>query len=273
MMIKRALIPASGLGTRFAPYTKVIPKEMLPISNVPAIQLIVSMLVRLGVEEVVIVLNNRKKCIIDYFDNDFEQLDKYVSDFFSVEEVMILKPKISYVFQENPLGLADVLITSKNILGEDPFITILGDVILERGLSHLKQLVKVFLETEKSTIGLKKVDIHRISSVGIINPGNQFNEYIEINDVVEKPLLEKAMSNISIAGSYIFNSNILYELDRNYGDKFNKKEEDLTNVLNILAKKHELVGVEIDGEVFDIGTPRRWFEINQKVYSTEGLWL
>ncbi|RCX17343.1 UTP--glucose-1-phosphate uridylyltransferase [Fontibacillus phaseoli] len=273
-MIKKAVITAGGLGTRFLPFTKAIPKEMLPVMNKPAIHVIVDMLGQCGVEEVLIIINRHKKVIIDYFNRHepWERqlqeknallLEQYQRDFYGL-------PIINFEMQHQPSGLADALLHGERFTGDEPFLVILGDVIIEEGVSHLVRLIKAYSETLSPVIGLATVERERISCVGIAEPEDQAgcsSDVFMIRRVVEKPDPREVTSNLSILGSYIF-PGLIYDLLRSSMiGRSHMKEVDLSDALNTLVERDRLFGVMHHGAIYDIGTPQTWFRLNEALFT------
>lgn len=277
-MIKKAVIPAAGLGTRFLPYTKSIPKEMLPLMNKPILHVIIDCLTMAGIEEVVIVVNENKRMIIEYFQRNgpYETLlkEKDKEIFASYSRFFDSLPRIKFVKQRTPAGLADALLMAEEEVGHNPFLVVLGDVIISNGSNHLRKLISLYGHTRKNSIGLYAGEYERIHTVGvaeILQPRTQSEaESVSICKVIEKPNAQDTNSRLVIAGSYIFTPNI-FEILRKQAmlGEGSAKERDLSFALNTIASNGELMGLIHNDTVYDIGTPANWFKLNAACYADQ----
>ena len=205
--VRKAIIPAAGLGTRFLPATKAMPKEMLPIVDKPTIQYIVEEAICSGIEDIIIVTGKGKRAIEDHFDNAFEleanleEKQKYEL----LEKVQApSKVDIYYIRQKEPKGLGHAIWCARKFIGDEPFAVLLGDDVVVAETPCLKQLINQYDQTLSSIIGVQHVPNSETHRYGIIDPGKQRgNRLYEVNDFIEKPASGKAPSNLAILGRYI----------------------------------------------------------------------
>lgn len=211
-MIKKAIIPAAGLGTRFLPITKSIPKEMLPIINKPLIQFVVEEAILSGINDILIVTGRGKRSIEDYFDtspeleNHLSQKKKY-SLLKEVKDISSLAD-IHYIRQKDPKGLGDAILMAEKHIGDEPFAVLLGDDLTEDRITCTKQLMDVFERKRQSVIAIQEIPEARISSYGIIKGEKVENDLYLIEDVIEKPNPKNAPSNLGAIGRYVFTPEI-----------------------------------------------------------------
>lgn len=248
--IKKVVIPAAGLGSRFYPLTKAQPKEMLPILDKPVIHYVVEEAVASGIKEILIIVGKGKDSIINYFDrHELDKLDTYgIKDF----------PEIFFVRQREPLGLADALRYSKVFVGDEPFLTLLGDTMYTtRNKDHVsKQIIDAFQRLGHSTIAIEEVPQNKTKDYGIVSGKKIAEDVWEISDLVEKPDPEKAPSNLGITGAYALTPKIFDYIDKIKPGK--NGEYQLTDALKLLSKDEKLFGFKFDGTRYDIGTKELW---------------
>lgn len=255
MKIKKAVIPAAGLGTRFLPATKAQPKEMLPIVDKPAIQYIIEEAVNSGIEEVLIITGRNKGAIEDHFDLSFEieaelkQKKKY--DLLQLVDKISNLAQIYYTRQKEPKGLGHALLCAKGFVGNEPFAVLLGDDIVDSKVPCLKQLIDIYNKFQTSIIGVQEVPKSELSKYGIISGTKiEDNVYI-IKDLIEKPEIEKAPSNIAILGRYIITPKI-FELLENAAPGING-EIQLTDALKRQLEFEPIYAYIFKGKRYDIG--------------------
>jgi UTP--glucose-1-phosphate uridylyltransferase len=252
--IKKAIIPAAGLGTRFLPATKAMPKEMLPIVDKPTIQYIVEEAIASGIEDIIIVTGKGKRAIEDHFDNAVELetnlMEKGNLDM--LEKVQeSANVEIHYIRQKEPLGLGHAIWCARKFIGNEPFAVLLGDDIVKSDEPCLKQLMTQYEQTLSSVIGVQKVadkDVHRY---GVIDPVNIDSQLMQVKKFVEKPTLEEAPSNYAIIGRYILTPEIfkfLGEKNRGAGG-----EIQLTDSIETLNGIQRVFAYEFDGRRYDVG--------------------
>lgn len=257
MNIRKAIIPAAGLGTRFLPATKAQPKEMLPIIDKPAIQYIVEEAVASGIEDILIITGRGKRAIEDHFDKSYELEDtlykknkiKMLQEIESISDLA----NIHYVRQKEAKGLGDAILCASQFIGNEPFAVLLGDDIVKSDKPCLKQLIDVFEEYQSPIVGVQQVPYETAPKYGIIAPvKKRFNEHVMgISSLVEKPALGTAPSNYAIMGRYILTPqifNILSALPPGEGN-----EIQLTDAIKILNEVQPVLAYEFDGTRYDVG--------------------
>lgn len=255
MKLKKAVIPAAGLGTRFLPATKAQPKEMLPIVDKPAIQYIVEEAVAAGIEDIIIITGKHKKSIADHFDRNIElemalkekgkeRLLKIVEDLSSMID-------IHYVRQKEAKGLGHAIYCARTFIGNDPFAVLLGDDIVVSKKPVIQQMAEIYEREEKPLIGVKEVTDQEVSKYGIIKYSEKNKGVYKVDQLVEKPSMDKAPSNFAIMGRYIITPDI-FDILKN--TKPGKGDEiQLTDALNELAQQRTLQAYEFEGKRYDVG--------------------
>ena len=255
MKIRKAVIPAAGLGTRFLPATKAQPKEMLPIVDKPAIQYIVEEAVRSGIESILIVTGRNKKSIEDHFDKsvELEQTlwEKGKTDLLLEIQNISDMANIHYIRQREPLGLGHAILCAEQFIGDEPFAVLLGDDIMVSEPPALKQLMNVFETYESTVVGVQPVQLEEVSKYGIISAVALHNKILQVRDLIEKPTPAKAPSNIAIMGRYILKPSIfpiLKTQERGAGNEYQ-----LTDALREVCQQEGLLGLALKGDRYDIG--------------------
>ncbi|GGA43215.1 UTP--glucose-1-phosphate uridylyltransferase GalU [Paenibacillus physcomitrellae] len=256
MKIRKAIIPAAGLGTRFLPATKAMPKEMLPIVDKPTIQYIIEEAVASGIEDIIIVTGKGKRSIEDHFDNSFE-LEHHLSEkrkWDLLEEVR--KPSnmadIHYIRQKEPRGLGHAVWCARKFIGDEPFAVLLGDDIVEtEGTPCLKQMMNVFERYGRSVVGVKPVPYEQVSRYGIVDADLLEDRVYRAKRLVEKPAPEQAPSNLAIMGRYILTPGIFDELEAQQEGVGG--EIQLTDAIGRLGEKESIMAYHFDGERHDVG--------------------
>ena len=254
--LKTAVFPVAGLGSRFLPITKSIPKEMLPIIDKPLIQFAIEEAIEAGVEKIVFVTSYTKKAIEDYFSINSE-LEKRL--FQSNKENLIEKihPKyldeveFSYVFQEEPNGLGHAILQAKDLVDDEYFGIILADDLLVHEIGCLSQLLDIHHENNSSVLGVFAADPGKISNYGVIDGVLDGNSY-KLNNIIEKPKAEEAPSNLAVFGRYILSKEIFNHLE-NTNPGVNG-EIQLTDAIKSLIEKDAVRATEIMGKRFDCGS-------------------
>jgi len=253
--IKKAVIPAAGLGTRFLPVTKSMPKEMLPLIDRPAIHYVVAEAVASGIDDIIIITGRGKRAIEDYFDNSPE-LEMYLKDNHKDSQLKVLQDisslaDIHYIRQKEPKGLGDAVLTAEKHINNEPFAVLLGDDIIMNSTPCTKQLIDVFQKYGKSTIAIEKILPEKISSYGIIKGNKLENGLYSIEDIIEKPEVEEAPSNLGAIGRYIFNPEIfdcIKETSLGHGH-----EIQLTDAIRILKESQKVYTYPFKGKRYDTG--------------------
>ncbi|WP_027119408.1 UTP--glucose-1-phosphate uridylyltransferase GalU [[Mycoplasma] testudinis] len=263
--IKKAVIPAAGLGTRFLPATKAMPKEMLPIVDKPTIQYIVEEAVASGIEEILIITSSSKNAIVDHFDYSYELEDRLQSknkmkEFQEIRKIADMA-NIQYIRQKEPKGLGHAILCAKNFINSEPFAVLLGDDIVMTNPGEtpaLKQCIDAFNEVRSTIVGVQQVPHELVVKYGIINPSKDYKKAIESEDIVplrgviEKPLPKDAPSDFAILGRYILTPEIFDELAKTKPDI--RDEIELTDAIFSLSKYQRVFAKVFSGKRFDIGS-------------------
>lgn len=253
--IKRAVIPAAGLGTRFLPATKAQPKEMLPIVDKPTIQYIVEEAVQSGIEEILIITGRNKRSIEDHFDKsvelELELENKNKKELLDIVKDISKLANIYFIRQKEPRGLGHAINCAKSFVGNEPFAVMLGDDIVDSKEPCLKQLINCFNEYKTSILGVQSVADNDVSKYGIIKDLKIENRVHKVKDLIEKPSLEEAPSNIAILGRYILMPEIFDILDKTEPGKGN--EIQLTDALKIMLSHQAIYAYEFEGKRYDVG--------------------
>ncbi|GGA26694.1 UTP--glucose-1-phosphate uridylyltransferase [Paenibacillus physcomitrellae] len=252
--VKKAIIPAAGLGTRFLPATKAMPKEMLPIINKPTIQYIVEEAIESGIEDIIIVTGKGKRAIEDHFDNAFELESRLLEDgkLELLKEVQrSAKVDIHYIRQKEPKGLGHAVWCARRFIGDEPFGVLLGDDIVTGQKPCLRQLIDQYEETQNSVIGVQQVPDDLTHRYGIIEPDFQQDRLYRVNNFVEKPSPGTAPSNLAIMGRYVFTPKIFKYLDLQ--EKGVGGEIQLTDAIQKLNQSERVYAYDFEGTRFDVG--------------------
>ncbi|WP_233539027.1 UTP--glucose-1-phosphate uridylyltransferase GalU [Planococcus halotolerans] len=254
MQIRKAIIPAAGLGTRFLPATKALPKEMLPIVDKPTIQYIVEEAIASGIEDIIIVTGKGKRAIEDHFDHAYELEDtlrnKGKLDMLdSVTETS--QVEIHYIRQKQPLGLGHAIWSARKFIGDEPFAVLLGDDIVVNEEPCLAQLMNQYEQTGKSIIGVKQVPEDETSRYGIVDPLERDGKLMKVRNFVEKPAPGTAPSNCAIMGRYILDPKIFKYLGEHQVGAGG--EIQLTDAIQKLNEEQQVYAYEFDGQRYDVG--------------------
>lgn len=255
MKIRKAIIPAAGLGTRFLPATKAMPKEMLPIVDKPTIQYIVEEAVASGIEDIIIVTGKGKRAIEDHFDTSFE-LEYNLNEkgkYRLLEEVRKSSEMadIHYIRQKEPKGLGHAIWCARKFVGDEPFAVLLGDDIVESDIPCLKQMIEVYNEIQASIVGVQPVNWDEVSRYGIVDPVAVRDRVYEAKQLVEKPEVGQAPSNLAIMGRYILTPAIFDILD-NQRIGVNG-EIQLTDAISRLGETERVLAYHFEGTRHDVG--------------------
>ncbi len=255
MKIRKAIIPAAGLGTRFLPATKAMPKEMLPIVDKPTIQYIVEEAVESGIEEILIVTGKGKRAIEDHFDNSFELeqnlLQKRKFDLLHEVQKSSSLVDIHYIRQKEPKGLGHAIWCARKFIGNEPFAVLLGDDIVSAETPCLKQMIDQYAGCRASVIGVQHVSDHEVSRYGIVDGEKMDERLYSVNDLVEKPRMEEAPSNLAILGRYILTPRIFEILsDQQPGAG---GEIQLTDAIAELNRHESVYAFDFEGTRHDVG--------------------
>jgi len=255
-VIKKAVLPAAGFGTRFLPATKAMPKEMLPVVDKPVIQYIVEEAVNSGIEEIIIVTGRGKRAIEDHFDRSFELNHTLAAKgkkalLKAVQKVENLA-KFIYVRQPEPLGDGHAILCAKEVIGDEPFAVLFGDEIIDHPTPALKQLIDIYNKHQSSVIGLTKIPKSETESYGIVGTKSSKDRTHELESLIEKPTPEKAPSNLGIIGKYICTPEILKHLEKAESSTTDK-EIRLIDAFRSAIKEQPIYGYELKGTRYDTG--------------------
>ncbi len=254
-MIRKAVIPAAGLGTRFLPVTKAQPKEMLPVVDKPVIQYVVEEAIASGIKDILIITGKGKRAIEDHFGKS-EMDNKFLDEI----DAMMNHVNLLYIRQREPRGLGDAVYYAKSFAGEEAFALLLGDTITIPGCT--KELIKKYDELKTSIIAVEKVPKEKISSYGIIRGKEVEGDVYLIKDLVEKPLPEEASSDLGILGRYILTPAIFDAIERTPPGKGN--EIQLTDALRLIREKR--YAYVYKGKRYDIGNKLDWIKSNIELF-------
>lgn len=259
--VRKAIIPVAGMGTRFLPVTKAIPKEMLPIVDKPTIQYIVEEAIDSGIEEILFITSPYKKCIEDHFDRSYELENRLIKsgkeDKAREIEQISKMAKFYFIRQGEPLGSGHAISLAKSFVGDEPFAIMYGDDLMySRNIPVLKQLVEVYEETGACVIGCKEVDMDLVSRYGVMS----LNEDGTINTIIEKPKKEDAPSNLVGLGRYIITSEVFDYIDAL--PRIDGKEIQFTDAMMNMMKDYKYLPCEFVGTYYDTGSKDGYLKAN-----------
>lgn len=264
MKVKKAIIPAAGLGTRFLPATKAQPKEMLAIVDKPTIQYIIEEAVASGIQDIIIVTGRNKRSIEDHFDRSIElelELEKSAkTELLEMVRGISEMANIHYIRQKEPRGLGHAILTAKHFVGNEPFAVLLGDDVVVSKKPCLSQMMEVFDEYKTSVLGVQKVAHEVVNKYGIVDCKAIDARVYKVRDLVEKPKLEDAPSDIAILGRYIITPSIFPYLETQ--DVGAGGEIQLTDALRRLSKDEAMYVYEFKGHRYDVGTKLGFIQAN-----------
>jgi UTP--glucose-1-phosphate uridylyltransferase len=253
--IKKAIIPAAGLGTRFLPATKSQPKEMLPIVDKPTLQYIIEEAIESGIEEILIITGRNKRSIEDHFDKSVElELElkrKDKLDLLEMVQDISNMVNIHYIRQKEPKGLGDAIYCARHFIGDEPFAVLLGDDIVDSKVPCLKQLIDCYDEYKTSVIGVQEVEEEDVDKYGILKVKHIEDRVYKVKDMIEKPSIDMAPSNIAILGRYIITPSIFKILENQQIGIGG--EIQLTDALRTLAQQEAIYAYDFEGKRYDVG--------------------
>jgi UTP--glucose-1-phosphate uridylyltransferase len=265
MIVKKAVIPAAGYGTRFLPATKSSPKEMIPIIDTPVIQYVVEEAVESGITDILMIIGKGKRAIEEHFDrspileetllkkHNLKMLDKIRS--------ISNMANIHFIWQKEMNGLGDAILHARYHVGNEPFAILLGDTLVQgEGGPITKQLIDVFNKHKGSVVALEQVKPELVSRYGIINGTAISDNVFKANDWIEKPSIKEAPSNLAIASRYIFTPEIFDYLEKTTPGKNN--EIQLTDAMREMVKTHPMFGMKFKGKRYDIGDKMGFLKTN-----------
>lgn len=255
MRVRKAIIPAAGLGLRFLPATKAQPKEMLPIVDTPTIQYIIEEAIASGIEDILIVTGRNKRAIEDHFDKSLE-LEMRLGNK-NKEELLGLVRDISemvdihYIRQKEPLGLGHAVYCARKFIGDEPFAVLLGDDVIQSKVPCLKQMINLYEEVRYSVLGIQEVPREHVDRYGIVEATTEREGVSRIYDLVEKPSVEVAPSGLAVMGRYILSPRIFDLLAMTRPGTGG--EIQLTDALRSLVRAEAIYGCHFAGKRYDVG--------------------
>ncbi|MDQ0202541.1 UTP--glucose-1-phosphate uridylyltransferase GalU [Pectinatus haikarae] len=259
--IRKAIIPAAGLGTRFLPATKAQPKEMLPIVDKPAIQFIIEEAIASGIEEILVITGRNKRSIEDHFDRSLElELQLKAKGKYemlkTIEEISSIS--LHFIRQKEARGLGHAVLCAKQFVGDEPFAVLLGDDLVDAEVPCLAQLIKAYDDLGGSILGVQKVPHSQVCNYGIVDPIRVKDNVWLAKNLVEKPILEKAPSDLAVLGRYILVPQIFDILEHTTPGSGN--EIQLTDAICELSSKQKVFALNFSGRRYDIGDKEGFLE-------------
>lgn len=258
--VRKAVIPAAGLGTRFLPATKALAKEMLPIVDTPTIQYIIEEAVQSGIEEILIITNSNKHAMENHFDRNYELEDR-LSASGKTEEVKMIKDianmaNIYYIRQKEPKGLGHAILCAKSFIGDEPFAVLLGDdiVVNKNSKPALRQLIDAYESTLASVVGVQTVALEDVSKYGIVEPSASHpakGRLVKLTNMVEKPAVADAPSQMAVLGRYVLTPEIFELLETQTAGAGN--EIQLTDAIKRLMDRQAVYAYDFEGVRYDVG--------------------
>ena len=262
--VRKAVIPAAGFGTRFLPFTKAVPKEMLPIVDVPTIEYIVREAIESGIEEVLIIINSEKECIKTHFGNNLV-LEKFLEEKKQYEYLEVVRElpklvKVYYTYQHEQLGLGHAVLCAKEFANGEPFALLLGDdVYVGKDIPATKQLIKAYEQTNSSVLGTLEVPLCDVVKYGICKPfDGQNGNLVRLESVVEKPKVSEAPSRLAIGGRYVLSPTIFKYLETQNRGLGN--EIQLTDSIKRMIVEEDVYSLSILGKRYDMGSKQGFLE-------------
>lgn len=262
--VRKAIIPAAGLGTRFLPATKAQPKEMLPIVDKPTIQYIIEEAVASGIEDIIVVTGRNKRSIEDHFDRSIE-LELELSRSGKEETLQMVREisdmtNLHYIRQKEPRGLGHAILAASHFIGDEPFAVLLGDDVVVSKTPCLRQMLDIYDEYQTSILGVQTVAHDQVSKYGIVD-GHQVDDRIyKVDDMVEKPEQDDAPTDVAVLGRYIITPQIFPLLETQDAGKGG--EIQLTDALRRLAKEQPMYAYDFLGHRYDVGTKTGFIQAN-----------
>ena len=266
MKITKAVIPAAGFGTRFLPASKAQPKEMLPIVDTPTIQYVVEEVEKAGISDILMIIGKAKRAIEEHFDRNFE-LEAELAEKGRDQELSYIRriseiANIFFVYQKELNGLGDAVNYARSHVGQEPFVVLLGDTIIDtdNGESITAEMIRVYEQYQAPVVLLEEVDPKKVSRYGIVGGTMIDSQIVEINQLVEKPAVDQAPSNLAVAGRYILTPDIFECIDQTPRGKNN--EIQLTDAMQLLLKRRRFYGLKLKGVRHDIGNKLDYVKTN-----------
>ena len=264
MKIKKAIFPVGGLGTRFLPATKSMPKEMLPIVDKPLIQYAVEEAANAGIEQFIFVTSRGKSAIEDHFDHSLELENNLIlkgkkETLKTAQEMLKIPGSFAYIRQQEPLGLGHAVWCARHLIGDEPVAVILADDLIE-GADTIGKMIESY--SDGNMLAIMEVKKEDVSSYGIITPGKKVKNNIEILNLIEKPSIDKASSNFAVVGRYIIEPNIFDVLEKQHRGAGN--EIQLTDAIASRIGTSNCTGYKFSGDRFDCGSKLGFIQANIK---------
>lgn len=254
-MVRKAVIPAAGLGTRFLPATKAQPKEMLPIIDTPTIQYVVQEAVDSGIDDILIISGKGKRTLEDHFDRNPELEsrleEKKDENFYNEIRRISDMANIHFIRQKETNGLGDAVYYARQHVGNEPFAVLLGDTVINSAIPVTQQLIDAYEQYRCTVVAVEEVPKDKVSRYGIAGGKKLSDKILEIEQLVEKPKMEEAPSNLAIAGRYILTPEIFKAIEKTSKGKGN--EIQLTDALHLLMRREMIIANTIEGKRYDIG--------------------
>jgi UTP--glucose-1-phosphate uridylyltransferase len=263
-MIRKAVIPAAGYGTRFLPATKSQPKEMLPIVDTPVIQYVVEEAVKAGITDILMVIGKGKRAIEEHFDRSF-QLEAQLQSKNRLEELAKIRgisemADIHFVWQKEMKGLGDAIYCARHHINDEPFAVLLGDTVIDSATPAVGQLLESYEKVHNPVVLLEEVDRSRVSRYGVIDGNEEEPGLYRVRDFIEKPSVEEAPSNLVIASRYVFTPDIFKYLEQTKPGKGG--EIQITDAMRLMVQKRLMYGRKLDGRRCDIGNKEGFVRTN-----------
>lgn len=263
-MIRKAVIPAAGFGTRFLPATKSQPKEMLPIVDTPVIQYVVEEAVASGIADILMIIGKGKRSIEEHFDRSF-QLEAQLLEQGKKTELEAMRriselADIHFVWQKEMKGLGDAIYCARYHVQDEPFVVLLGDTLMDTVKPAAKQLLELFEQLQEPIVLLEEVDIKKVSRYGVIDGEQAKPGVYLVKDFIEKPSVDEAPSNLVIAGRYILTPDIFEYLSRT--EQGQGGEVQLTDAMRMMVKNRPMYGLRLNGRRCDIGHKEGFIKTN-----------
>ena len=260
--VKKAIIPAAGLGTRFLPATKATPKEMLPVVDKPAIQYVVEEVAASGIEDILIVIGRNKYPIEDHFDYCIE-IERVLENKGNADQLQTVRDisqlaDIHFVRQKEPLGLGHAVYCARKFINNEPFAVLLGDDIVYDDVPCIRQLMDAYEEKKGTILGVQEVPPSSVHKYGIVNPAGEYGNAVKVNGLVEKPSPQQAPSSLAVLGRYIIEDEVFDYLK--YTTPGAGGEIQLTDALNEMARDMDVWALPFSGRRYDVGDKLGYLE-------------
>jgi UTP--glucose-1-phosphate uridylyltransferase len=255
MKIRKAVIPAAGMGTRFLPATKAQPKEMLPIVDKPTIQYVIEEAAEAGIEDILIITGRNKRAIEDHFDRSIELeimlKEKNKDD--ELQKIMQISElaNIFYIRQKEPLGLGHAVLCARQFIGNEPFAVLLGDDVVHAQVPCIGQMAEIYNQKGQTVLGVQQVGWDKVHKYGIVDAGGENGPLVRVKQLTEKPGREEARSDLAVLGRYIIDPEIFAILEAT--DPGSGGEIQLTDALNVLASRQPVWAYTFEGRRYDVG--------------------